>query len=37
MFTNGDVMRNFLKIVTRSVKSNIIFGKPKLFAVKRLQ
>jgi len=36
MFKN-DVMRYFLKIITKSVKSKIIFGKPKLFAVSWLQ
>lgn len=32
MLNNGDVMCNFLKIITKYVKSKIIFGKSKLFA-----
>jgi hypothetical protein len=37
IFNNGDVMLNFLKIITKSVKIKIMFGKPKLFAVRWLQ
>jgi len=37
MFNNGDIICNFLKIITKSVKSKTIFGKPKLFAVRWLQ
>jgi len=37
MFKSGDVMCNFTEIITQSVKSKIIFGKSKLFAVRWLQ